>query len=307
MAQLSRSFSARFSSLVVFNFISIFAMTFIKKNFRYKPSLLKPISAVAAVILLAVGIYYFVSKKSDAPKAADAQEAVSSGLDKDQKVRTVGDVEEVMAKWVEANPKLIIMSLQNMQRKAQEDQMKDAGKNIGTKKDELFNDKNSPQHAPSGYDVTVVEFFDYACGYCKKANATVNELLKEDKKVRVVFKEFPILGQPSFEMASVAIAVNIAFPSSYVKFHDALMKSQEKGKAAALKAAKSAGANVAKVEEILSKDKAKIDKILQENLALGGTIGINGTPGFVIGEELVPGALELGAFKEKIAAIRAKN
>jgi protein-disulfide isomerase len=65
--------------------------------------------------------------------------------------------------------------------------------------------------------------------------------------------------------------------------------------------------NVAKVEEILSKDKAKIDKILQENLALGGTIGINGTPGFVIGEELVPGALELGAFKEKIAATRAKN
>ena len=90
-----------------------------------------------------------------------------------------------------------------------------------------------------------------------------------------------------------------------VKFHDTLMKSQERGKAAALKAAKSAGANVAKVEEILKKDKAEIEKILQENLALGGSIGINGTPGFVIGEELIPGAFELAAFKEKIAAARA--
>lgn len=281
-------------------------MTFIKKNLRHKPSLLKPVAAIVAVILLAGGTYYFVGKKSPSQKGA-AQEVNSSGLDKNQKVKTVGDVEEVMAKWVEANPKAIIASLQNMQRKAQEEQMKDAGKNIGTKKDELFNDKHSPQFAPSDYDVTVVEFFDYACGYCKKANVTVAELLKEDKKVRIVYKEFPILGQASSEMASVAIAVNMVSSSSYVKFHDALMKSQEKGKAAALKAAKSAGVNVAKVEEILSKDKAKIDAILQANLALGGTIGINGTPGFVIGEELIPGAFELAAFKEKIAAVRAKK
>ncbi len=279
-------------------------MTFTKKNFRHKPSMLKPIAALIAVALVAGGSYYFFSKKSAAPKNAE-QETNSSGLDKNQKVKTVGDVEEVMAKWIEANPKAIIMSLQNMQRKAQEDQMKDASKNIGAKKDELFSDKNSPQFAPSGYDVTVVEFFDYACGYCKKANATVAELLKQDKKVRIVFKEFPILGAASFEMASVAIAVNIASPSSYLKFHDALMKSQEKGKSAALKAAKSVGVNVAKVEEVLKNDKSKIDSIIQANLALGGSIGINGTPGFVVGEGLIPGAFELAAFKEKIAAVRA--
>ena len=284
-------------------------MTFIKKNFRYKPSLLKPIVAIAAVLLLVSGVYYFASKKSSDSKAPDApkSEINSSGLDQDKKVKTVGDVEEVMAKWIEANPKAIIMSLQNMQRKAQEDQVKDAQKNIGGKKDDLFNDKNSPQFAPSGYDVTVVEFFDYACGYCKKAQATVAELLKEDKKVRVIFKEFPILGQPSTEMSQVAIAVNMVSPSSYMKFHEALMKSHERGKAAALKVAKASGINVAKVEEVLSKDKAKIDSIIQANLALGGTIGINGTPGFVIGEELIPGAFELSAFKEKIAALRAKK
>ncbi len=279
-------------------------MTFMKKNFRYKPSLVKPILIAASVILVIGLAYYFMNKGSEAKKD-DAQEINSSGLDKNQKVRTVGDVEEVMAKWVEANPKAIIMSLQNMQRKAQEEQMKDAGKNIGSKKDELFNDKNDPQHAPSGYDVTIVEFFDYACGYCKRANATVNELIKSDKKIRVIFKEFPILGQASFEMSSVAVAVNMVSPSSYVKFHDALVKSQEKGNAAALKVAKAAGVNVSKVEEILKKDQAKVNAVLQNNLALGGAIGINGTPGFVIGEELIPGALELSALQEKVAAARA--
>jgi protein-disulfide isomerase len=275
-----------------------------KKNFRHKPTLIKPI-LIAASVILVVGLAYYFMNKSSAKTAGEAQEINSSGLDKNQKVRTVGDVEEVMAKWIEANPKAIINSLQNMQRKDQEEQMKDAGKNIGAKKDELFNDKNDPQYAPSGYDVTIVEFFDYACGYCKRANATVNELIKSDKKVRVVFKEFPILGQASFEMSSVAVAVNMVSPSSYVKFHDALMKSQEKGKAAALKAAKAAGVNVAKVEEILKKDQAKVDSALQTNLALGGSIGINGTPGFVIGEELIPGALELSALQEKVAAARA--
>lgn len=305
MPRLLRCFSAIFLP-VVFNFIPIFAMTFIKKNFRYKPSLAKPISIAAAVILLAGGIYYFSSDKS-ANSGNSELEFVSSGLDKNQRIRTVGDVEEVVAKWVDANPQAVIESLQNMQKKAQEDQLKDAQKNIGNKKDELFNDKNSPQYAPSGYDVTIVEFFDYACGYCKKAQSTISELIKEDKKVRVVYKEFPILGQPSFEMASVAIAVNMVSPSSYVKFHDALMQSNGRGRDAALKAVKTAGISVLEVEKVLKNDKAKIDKVLQENLALGGSIGINGTPGFVIGEELIPGAFGIESFREKIAAVRGSK
>jgi protein-disulfide isomerase len=192
-----------------------------------------------------------------------------------------------------------------MQKAEMEGKTKDAQKNIATKKDELFNDKNSPQYAPSGYDVTVVEFFDYACGYCKKAHATVEELIKEDKKVRIVYKEFPILGQASQEMSTVGIAVNIIDPSSYKKFYDGMMKSNERGKDAALKVAKAAGVNMSKLESTLKNDSAKINEILQSNLSLGGTIGINGTPGFVVGEELIPGAFELAAFKEKIAAVRA--
>ena len=278
-------------------------MSFFKNSLRRKPSLVKPISILIAVLLIIGGTYSLLGNK----KSTDNSDSkiIGSGMDASQKIENVGDVEEVISKWVEANPKAIIEAVANMQKKAMEDQMKDAQKNIGDKKDELF-DKKSPAFAPSGYNVTIVEFFDYACGYCKKAQSTVEELLKEDKKVRVIFKEFPILGAPSQEMSQVALAVNILEPKSYPKFHDALMKSQERGKAAALKAAESVGIDVAKLEKTLESNKEKIEKQLQENLALGSSIGINGTPGFVIGEDLVPGALELAAMKEKIAAARKK-
>ena len=277
---------------------------FMKKS---NPAL--PFIVIALIIaLVSLAVYFFVKKsdKKEADKENPAQVINPSGLDKDKKINDVEGVEEVVAKWIEANPQAIINSVANMQKKAMEEQMKNAQKNISEKKSELFSDKKSPQHAPSGYDVTIVEFYDYACGYCKKAYSTVNELIKSDKKVRVIFRDFPILGQPSREMAEVSVAVNLVDSSNFIKFHDNLMESNDRGKDAALKAAKSAGVNVSKVEEILKKDKAKIDKILDDNLNLGTSIGINGTPGFVIGEELIPGALELSVLKEKISAVRKK-
>ena len=277
---------------------------FMKKS---NPAL--PFVVIAIGIAIISLLVYFLTKKSndnDEKKENPAEIINASGLDKDKKVNDVEGVEEVVAKWIEANPQAIINSVSNMQKKAMEEQMKNAQKNIGEKKDELFSDKKSPQFAPSGYDVTVVEFYDYACGYCKKAQSSVEELLKEDKKVRIIYRDFPILGQPSKEMAEISVAVNLLEPSSFKKFHDTLMTSNERGKEGALKIAKNVGINISKLESILSKDKSKIEKILEDNLTLGSSIGINGTPGFVIGEELIPGALEVKALKEKISAVRKK-
>jgi len=284
-------------------------MSFSKKN--HKPSVMK--LAIASIILASVaGLVYFSysnkkttdSKKSD--EASNLAEIKPSGINPNKGVSDVNDVEEVVAKWIEANPQAIINSVQNMQKKMMEDQMKNAQKNIGQKQTELYNDKNSPQYAPANYDISIVEFYDYACGYCKKAQSIVDELIKSDNKVRIVYKDFPILGEPSQEMAKVSVAVNIHAPDSFRKFHDALMKSQERGKSAALKAVKTAGIDVKKIEAILKSEKDKIEKILQDNLTLGSSIGINGTPGFVIGEELIPGAMDVGVFKEKIEKIRNK-
>lgn len=286
-------------------------MTFSKKN--QKPSSLKlVISSIIIASIAGVAYFSYIKKneQNDGEKkeatAETANEVKSTGLDPDKDVSDVKDVEEVVAKWIEANPQAIINSVQNMQKKMMEEQTKNAQKNIGQKTNELFNDANTPQFAPEGYDVSVVEFYDYACGYCKKAQTTVDELLKSDSKVRIIYKDFPILGEPSQEMSKVSIAVNMIAPSSFRKFHDALMKTSERGKSAALKAAKSAGVDSKKLEETLKSKKSEIEKILQDNIALGSSIGINGTPAFVLGEELIPGAMEIASFKEKINALRAK-
>jgi len=241
-------------------------MSFSKKN--QKPSSLKLVIASIIIASIAGVAYYSYTKKSektDGDKkettAETANEIKSTGLDPDKDVSDVKGVEEVVAKWIEANPQAIINSVQNMQKKMMEEQSKNAQKNIGQKKEELFNDPNSPQFAPEGYDVSIVEFYDYACGYCKKAQGTVEELLKSDPKVRIIFRDFPILGEPSQEMSKVSVAVNILAPNSFKKFHDALMKTNDRGKSAAIKAAKSVGIDTKKLEEVLKNEKSKIEKI----------------------------------------------
>ena len=284
-------------------------MSFSKKH--QKPSNLKLILAsIIVASVIGAGFYAFNAKKSKESAETKAEttqsDTKSTGLDPNKSVDNVKDAEEVIAKWVEANPQAIINSVQNMQKKMMEEQTKNAQKNIGQKQNELFNDENSPQYAPQGYDVSIVEFYDYACGYCKKAQATVDELIKADPKLRVIYRDFPILGEASFEMAKVSIAVNLIAPNSFRKFHDALMKTNDKGKKAALNAAKSAGVDTKKIEDTLKNDKDKIEKILQDNLSLGSSVGITGTPGFIIGEELIPGAMDVNTFKEKIGALRSK-
>ena len=284
-------------------------MSLLNKDNLQNKSFVKPIIILVLVLLIVGGVYsLFGSKKekTEDTKNENATEVQASGIDPEMKIGNAADVEKVIAKWIEANPKAIIESVSNMQRKAMEDQQKDAKKNISEKRAELESE-DSPSYSPKGYDVTIVEFFDYSCGYCKKAQAVVDSLIKEDKKIRVIYKEFPIFGQSSLEVSQVAIAVHLINKNAYKKFHDEMMKSNAKGKEEAIKVAKSVGVDGAKLEATLKDEQAKIDKILQENSELGHAIGINGTPGFVIGEELIPGAIDLNSFKEKISALRSKK
>ena len=282
-------------------------MSFLQSN--NKQFLIKLAIAGITGIAIIGGAYFGYQKFSKKSNVAteSATEKKGSGLDPNKNVSEVKDVEEVIAKWVENNPQAILESVQNMYKKAQEEQQKNAQKNIGAKKDELFNSKVAGEHAPAGYDVSIVEFYDYNCGYCKKAQSSLEDLIKSDSKLRVIYREFPILGQESLEMAKVSTAVNMVNPKAFKAFHDELMKTKEKGKSAALKAAKSAGVNVVELEKTLSNKKDEIEKIINGSVELGSSIGISGTPGFVIGEELIPGAVDKASLQEKIKAIREKK
>lgn len=256
--------------------------------------------AVIAAIVIIVGVYAFLDNDSDDKKDTSLENLT---IDRDMDIDSVEDVEKVIAYWIDNNPEAIIQSVTKMQQKAVQKQMQDAQKNISKKKDEIFS-SSAPSYSPAGYTATIVEFYDYNCGYCKQANKSVQELLKKDKKVRVIYRDFPILGQLSKEISQVSIAAHMVAPKKFRGLHEKLMSSKISNQNDAIKAAGQVGISTAQIRAVLKNKKDDIDSILQDNLILGSTVGISGTPAFIIGEELLPGAVDAATLKAKIDATR---
>ncbi len=157
---------------------------------------------------------------------------------------------------------------------------------------------------PNG-NVTFVEFFDYNCGYCKRAMDDMLTLLKDDPKLKVVLKEFPVLGPGSVEAAQVAIAVHMQDKTGkkYLEFHQKMLGSRgEANKARAMAVAKDIGLDMARLEKDMASPEVKAT--LQESFKLAEALGLNGTPSYVIGDNVVVGAVGLEALKEKVNASR---
>jgi len=157
---------------------------------------------------------------------------------------------------------------------------------------------------PDG-DVTMVEFFDYNCGFCRRALADMLDLMKADPKLRVVLKEFPVLGPGSVEAAQVAVAVRMQDKDGkkYLEFHQKMLSGRgQADRARALAVAKEVGLDIGRIEKDMASDEAK--ETIDENLKMAEALGLNGTPSYVIGTDVVVGAVGLTALKEKVAAAR---
>lgn len=156
---------------------------------------------------------------------------------------------------------------------------------------------------PQG-DVTLIEFMDYNCGFCKRAMEDVRALAKDDPKLKIVIKDFPILGPDSVEASRVALAVrNQLQGAKYFDFHHKLMATKGRiNGAKALEIAKEAGADVERVKKDI--DAPAVKAAIEDTVALGDRLGLTGTPAFILGEEVVFGAVGQGPLKLKIEAIR---
>ena len=153
--------------------------------------------------------------------------------------------------------------------------------------------------------ITLVEFFDYNCGYCKRALSDMLALLKDDSNLRIVLKELPVLGLGSTEAARVAVAAHMqdAGGEKYLAFHRALLGGHgPANKGTALAAAKAAGFDIERLQADMTSD--EVNQTLMESSHLARAIGINGTPGYVIGDTVIAGAVGLAALKERIEAHR---
>ena len=158
---------------------------------------------------------------------------------------------------------------------------------------------------PQG-DVTLVEFFDYSCGFCKRALPDTLALLADDPHLKIVLKEFPILGPGSAAAARVAVAARMQDPTKYLAFHRALLggagpASEQK----ALDAARDQGFDLARLENDMASDEVVVT--IDEDMKLASALGVSGTPAYVVGKGVVVGAVGAAALKERIAQARAES
>jgi protein-disulfide isomerase len=218
---------------------------------------------------------------------------------------TDGNVEEAVQKVLENNPQLIVDAFQKGRAKQQQQQQADAGKNISANLDKLEKNDKAPFIGNAKGDVVVVEFFDYSCGYCKRVIGDVAKLVDEDKNIKFVFKELPILG-PGSEIASrAALATYVIQPDKYFAIHRALMEFQgQKSDETVMDIVKKLGLDVANIKEEMKS--SKVSELLKANRDLAQSIGVNGTPAFIIGGKLNPGAMDINAMKAAIAEARKK-
>jgi protein-disulfide isomerase len=231
-----------------------------------------------------------------APVAASAQSFSDSQR---------GEIEKIVKDYLLAHPEVLEeVSAELSKRQA----AAEAEKHEATVSENAQAIFNSPRGVTLGNrdgDVNFVEFFDYNCGYCKRAMSDMIDLMKTDPKLKVVLKEFPVLGPGSVEAAQVAVAVRMQDPGGkkYLDFHQKLLGGKgQADKARALAAAKDAGLDVARIEKDMTSPEVKAT--IEENFKLAEAMGMNGTPSYVIGKQVVVGAIGLEGLKEKVGLAR---
>jgi len=216
------------------------------------------------------------------------------------------EIEGIIQDYLLKNPEVIVEALQGLEKRNSVAKQKRQDDVLASRADEIFSDPDSPATGNLNGDVTLVEFFDYRCGYCKRVYPTVKKVLAEDAGVRLVFKEFPILGPESIFASRAALAAR--WQGKYVQFHDALMKSKgQLPERKVLAIASSVGVDTDVLHRDMTSRASEIDQIIQRNLDLAKDLGVTGTPGFVVKDAVIKGAIDFASFSNLIAAIRAKK
>jgi protein-disulfide isomerase len=169
--------------------------------------------------------------------------------------------------------------------------------------EEIFNDPDQVVLGNPQGDVTLVEMFDYNCGYCRSSLPDMLTLMAEDPNLRVVLKEFPILSPGSMAAAQVGTLVNAA-KGDYLAFHEALFTDAGPITAdTALQTAAALGLDPAVLEAQMESE--AVGKIIQKSYAIADALDISGTPTYIIGDEVIPGAIGLEELRQRIANMRA--
>jgi protein-disulfide isomerase len=215
------------------------------------------------------------------------------------------EIETIVRNYLIAHPEVLEEAMAELNKRQATAEAEKHEASVEQNSDAIFNSPRGVVLGNKDGDVTFVEFFDYNCGYCKRAMTDMLDLMKSDSKLKVVLKEFPVLSQGSVEAAQVAVAVRMQDPGGkkYLDFHQRLLGGRGPAdKARAIAAAKEAGLDIARIEKDLASPEVRAT--IEENFKLAESMGMNGTPSYVIGKQVVIGAVGLEGLREKIGVAR---
>jgi protein-disulfide isomerase len=216
------------------------------------------------------------------------------------------EIEAIIKDYLINNPE-ILMEMQNaLEAKMEKLQAERTAAVIKGNATEIFRPAFSPVVGNAKGDVPIVEFFDYNCGYCKRAFGDVAKMIEKEKQVRFILKELPILSKGSEEAARVALAAKMQ--GKYWEFHQAmLMSSGQANEASALRVAEKVGVDMARLKKDMASTEVK--KEIDDTRALAGKLGIQGTPHFMVGDKIIPGAPEdlLARMTKLVAEVRQEG
>jgi len=243
------------------------------------------------VLIIAAGAWYLLDPGF---RAGQQPPTASENLPKDAFEQRVRD-------YLVANPEVLVEAMQNLERKQRQAEQTEAQAALAAHSDELLNSPESPVGGNPQGDVTLVEFFDYNCPYCRQVAPAMVEAEDGDPRLRIVYKEFPILGPNSVLAARAALAARRQ--NLYPQFHKAMMQvSGAADEAQVVAVAEEIGLDVEQLR--IDMQDPGIDAEIERNLALARALRINGTPGFVIGDEILRGATDLQTMQRLIDQAR---
>lgn len=210
-------------------------------------------------------------------------------------------VKKLVYEAILENPQIIMDAVRLLEERQEQDQAEAASRALNSERDRLENDPNAIVLGNPEGDVTVIEFFDYNCPYCRRAMSQVDVLVESDPDVRLVYREWPILGEGSEFAARAALAARKQ--GKYEEFHVAMMGMQGRAEeASVLKTARQVGLDIEQLR--MDMDAPEVDEHIQTSMELTRALGFSGTPSFVIGDALIPGFVEANVLLEQVKVAR---
>lgn len=212
------------------------------------------------------------------------------------------EVGKIIREYLLENPELMLEVQQALEAKQQNELAVTQGEIITSQKDKIFSSNYQIEIGNPDAEITIVEFFDYNCGFCQRALTDMEIMLQSNNKLKFVLKEFPVLGEASIEASRVSMAVAKLLPEKHAEFHTELLSlpGQKDGQRAMELALKMG----AKQDEVLAEmENPAIIETIQETYELANNLGITGTPSYIVGNEVVFGAVGHDQLETKIKSL----